>query len=121
MNPVPEEPAREQRISLEIVVDCYDDVEVAMGWYCYLDDRLHFPFAAIWLPRPGAALEDGERVVIVSMASEEECEDEILVMLDDPDELTVPLELLRPLNADAVTQQAVEDWHYWVARGYRWR
>jgi Calcium binding len=37
---------REQRITMEIVVDAYTPEEQAMGWYYSLEDRLHFPFAA---------------------------------------------------------------------------
>ena len=36
---------REQRITMEIVVDAYTLEEQAMGWYYSLEDRLHFPFA----------------------------------------------------------------------------
>ena len=36
--------AREERISMEIVVDAYDEGERAMGWYYYLEDKLHTPF-----------------------------------------------------------------------------
>jgi len=35
---------REERISMEIVVDAYNEQERAMGWYCYLEDTLSFPF-----------------------------------------------------------------------------
>ena len=35
---------REERISMEIVVDAYNEEERAMGWYCYLEDKLTFPF-----------------------------------------------------------------------------
>ncbi len=31
--------SREQRIHDEIIVDCYDETERAMGWYYYLEDR----------------------------------------------------------------------------------
>src|SRR5829696_3816903 len=37
---------REQRITMEIVVDAYTPEEQAMGWYYSLEDRLHFPFVA---------------------------------------------------------------------------
>jgi hypothetical protein len=40
---------REQRITMEIVVDAYTPQEQAMGWYYSLEDRLHFPFG------PGAS------------------------------------------------------------------
>jgi len=35
---------REDRISLEAIVDAYGPEEQAMGWYCYLDDKLTVPF-----------------------------------------------------------------------------
>ena len=35
---------REERISMEIVVDAYNEQERAMGWYCYLEEKLSFPF-----------------------------------------------------------------------------
>jgi hypothetical protein len=38
--------AREERIDEEIIVDCYGEAERAMGWYCYLEDRMELPFSA---------------------------------------------------------------------------
>ncbi len=35
---------REERISMEAVVDAYNPEEQAMGWYYYLDDKITFPF-----------------------------------------------------------------------------
>jgi len=32
--------------------------------------------------------------------------------------LCVPLAQLQPLDVNEQTQEAVEDWHYWMARGY---
>jgi hypothetical protein len=37
---------REQRITMEIVVDAYTPEEQAMGWYYSPEDRLHVPFVA---------------------------------------------------------------------------
>lgn len=39
------DPEREERITMEIIVDCYDESERAMGWYYYLQDKLHSTFA----------------------------------------------------------------------------
>jgi Calcium binding len=39
---------REQRIENEIVVDAYGPEERALGWYYYLEDKIHFPFQAKW-------------------------------------------------------------------------
>ena len=38
--------AREKRIIDEIVVDACTSDERAIGWHCYLDDKLRFPFKA---------------------------------------------------------------------------
>jgi len=37
---------REERITMEVVVDAYDSGEVAMGWYHHLQDKISFPFTA---------------------------------------------------------------------------
>ena len=37
---------RECRIEQEIVVDAYTSDERAIGWHCYLDGKLRFPFKA---------------------------------------------------------------------------
>jgi len=42
---IKENKEREKRIDMEIVVDAYNEVERAMGWYCYLQDGLKFPFS----------------------------------------------------------------------------
>jgi hypothetical protein len=53
------------------------------------------------------------------MAPGEECEREMFVEIEwDDDRLAVPLSQLEASKADAETQEAVEDWHYWVDQGY---
>ena len=37
---------REHRITMEAVVDAYNEQERAIGWYYYLENRLVFPFLA---------------------------------------------------------------------------
>jgi hypothetical protein len=36
-----------QTIENEIIVDCYDEYEVSMGWYYYMEETLKFPFSNI--------------------------------------------------------------------------
>ena len=38
---------REERISMEIIVDANGPEEQAMGWYYYLEEKLQFPFTAL--------------------------------------------------------------------------
>jgi hypothetical protein len=114
------DPEREDRIAMEIVVDCYDDSEQAMGWYYYLQDKLRLPFKArCSVERTISPLQVGEEVEIVDLAPEEECEHEIFVLIRRKQKaLGVPLAQLEPVAADARTTQAVEDWLYWVDQGY---
>ena len=46
MNRASRQEEREQRITMEIVVDAYTPEEQAIGWYSSLEDRLRFPFVA---------------------------------------------------------------------------
>jgi len=112
--------AREERINMEIIVDAYGPEEQVMGWYNYLDDTLQFPFSARCLVRRTISpLEPGEEVEVVGMASDEECMHEMFVLIRwKGRQLAVPLMQLEGIQVDEETQQAIEDWHYWVKQGY---
>ena len=112
--------SREERIHMEIVVDAYGPEEQAMGWYNYLDDILQFPFSAGCIARRTISpLEPGEEVEVVEMAPAEECEHEMFVVIRRKQrQLAVPLMQLEGIEVDEETQQAIDDWHYWVDRGY---
>jgi hypothetical protein len=114
------DPQREARIADEIVVDCYDETERAMGWYAYLGDRLQFPFTARCVAKRSISpLRVEDEVEVTGMAPEEECGRETFVMIRwEKDGLAVPLCQLTPVAADEETTQAVGDWHYWVEQGY---
>ena len=116
-----ENKAREQRIEMEAVVDAYNSEERAMGWYCYLEERLKFPFKArCRSKREISPLGVGEDVDVLGMAPEEECDSEMFVRVRwCGRRLAVPLSQLKPLGVDATTRETVGDWHYWVARGYQ--
>jgi len=111
---------REERITMEIVVDAYSPDEQSLGWYYYLDDKLHVPFTAKCIvQRATSPLRVGDEVDIVGMPPEEECEHEMFVLTRwEGGTLAVPLSQLEGVVVDAETQQAIEDWHYWVDRGY---
>ncbi len=112
---------REQRIHMEIIVDAYGPDEQAMGWYYYLDDSLQFPILTTCVTRRATSpLRVGDQVEVVGMAPEEECEHEMFVLMPwERDTLAVPLSQLKFVTGDTQTQQAVEDWQYWTARGYQ--
>ncbi len=111
---------REQRIEQEIVVDAYGAEEQAMGWYCYLEEKLSFPFRGKCIClRATSPLRKGQQVEVTELAGEEECEQEMFVTVSWEDrKLAVPLAQLEPIRADKTTREAIKDWHYWVERGY---
>ena len=118
---------------MEILVDAYDEGERALSWYYYLQNALTVPFRATCVRRRvSSPLREGQVVEVVGQPEEAECEADMLVLIrwplageaatphDADDKLAVPLMQLQPLAAaDDDTTEAVADWHYWVARGYR--
>ena len=116
-----EDEEREERIHMEIIVDAYGPEEQAMGWYYYLADTMQFPFSARCIVhRATSPLEPGDEVEVVGMAPEEECQHEMFVLIQwKSHPLAVPLMQLEGIEVDEETQQAIEDWHYWVNQGYK--
>lgn len=110
------DPEREKRITMEIIVDIYEEDELALGWYYYLEQTLNFPFPAQWKMSSKKARVDS--VEVVGMASEEECESEMVCEVAfEGDVFSAPLMNLSAPDADDKTQEAIADWHYWVNRG----
>ena len=112
---------REQRITMEVVVDCYDGHERAMGWYYYLEEQLQFPFTATCIAKRAVSpLRVEDEVEVIGMPGEDECEREMFVTIRwDKEGLAVPLCQLKPIRAtEEQTKQAVADWHYRVQMGY---
>lgn len=112
--------AREHRIEMEIIVDAYDEEERAMGWYTYLQDKLAFPFRARCIAEKRTSpLKQGEVVEVTGMAPDEDCEHDMFVDVRwQRRHLAVALSQLEGIDVDEDTQEAIEDWHYWVASGY---
>lgn len=120
MKKVEENEARENRISNEVTVDAYDPQEQALGWYYYLDDKIHFPFQARCIKaRRISPLKAGEVVEVTRMSPEDDCMHEMFVQVAwQGRTFGVPLAQLEGVDVDADTEEAIADWHYWVARGY---
>jgi Calcium binding len=116
----PEDEEREERIAMEIIVDAYDAEEQAMGWYYYLEGKLQFPFTARCIAlRAISPLELGDEVEVVGMAPVEEIRHDMFVLIKwGSRPLGVPLMQLEGIKVDEETQQAIEDWQYWVDQGY---
>lgn len=121
MKQIEEDGVREERISMEIIVDAYGPEEQAMGWYYYLAAQLSFPFKAHCIHEKRVSpLRHGEKVDVLGMAPEDDCMHEMLVMIRWCErEMAVPLAQLEVVRADHETEEAIGDWHYWVGRGYQ--
>ncbi|MEW5802055.1 MAG: calcium-binding protein [bacterium] len=111
---------REYRIEMEVVVDAYDEEERSMGWYYYLDDKIHFPFKAKCIQEKRTSpLKQEEEVEVTGMAPEDECEHDMLVEIQwQGRNLAIPLSQIEGISVDDETKEAIEDWHYWVNMGY---
>ncbi|HXB70918.1 MAG TPA: calcium-binding protein [Candidatus Acidoferrales bacterium] len=114
------EPDRENRIHLEAIADANGPEEQVMGWHCYLEDKIRFPFQARCIaPKLVSPLVKGETVEVQGMAPEDVCSAGMLVLIRwQGRKMAVPLSQLIAIDADESTAQALGDWHYWVARGY---
>lgn len=112
---------RERRIEQQIVVDAYGPDERALSWYYYLENQLRFPFEAnCMIRRATSPLKVGESLTITGLAPEDDCGGEIIVLArwhERP--LGVPLSQLAPQDVDPATAEAIADWQYWTAMGYR--
>jgi len=116
-----EDPVRENRIENEIIVDANGPEEQAMGWYYYLDDKIHFPVKATCIvSKLVSPLRKGETVEVLKMAPEDACAGDMLVLIRwQGRTMAVPLSQLAAVDPDQATTEAIGDWHYWVAMGYR--
>ena len=111
------DPAREDRIHNEAIVDAGPE-EQAMSWYYYLEGKITFPFRAKCVAANAVSLRKGETVEVLRMAGEDACEHDMLVQIRwQARRMAVSLSQLEVIGADESTQEAIGDWHYWVNQG----
>jgi len=122
MKQIPENKDREERIANEVTVDAYGSEEVMVGWLTYLQDNLACPFHAECIAEMKfSPLRKGEKVTVLELVdADENLGGEFFVLIEwNGRKMGVPLAQLKPLKGSKETQQAVEDWQYWKARGYQ--
>ena len=121
--PIPKrDKEREERITMEVVVDCYNEHEAWSGWWCYLDGKLAYPFIAECIrERKASPLKIDERVTVTGMLDDDEAADSLGEMQVEIEwqgrTLAVPLAQLRGVGVSEEIAEAIADWHYWVAQG----
>jgi hypothetical protein len=113
------DPEREDRIYNEAIVDARPE-EQAMSWYYYLEGKIGFPFRAKCVAASAASpLRKGETVEVLRMAGEDACEHDMLVRIRwQGRKIAIPLSQLTAIASDFSTDEAIGDWHYWLAQGY---
>ena len=111
---------RENRIHNEAIVDAYDAEERAMSWYYYLADTIAFPFQAKCIQElRKSPLRLDEVTTVVDMISDDDSYEMLAEIEFIGRTMGVPLHQLEPIDVDDNTRQVIEDWQYWVARGYQ--
>ncbi len=121
MKQIPENKAREERIANEVTVDAYGSEEVMVGWLTYLQDNLACPFEAECIEEMKISpLRKGEKVTVLELIdADENLGGDFFVRIEWMGrKMGIPLTQLKPLKVSKETKQAIEDWHYWKARGY---
>jgi Calcium binding len=113
------DPVRKDRIHNEAIVDAEPE-EQALSWYYYLENKICFPFPARCVAaKVVSPLKNGETVEVVGMAPDDVCGHDMLVLIRwQGRKLAVPLSQLTAVDSHESTDEAIGDWHYWVAQGY---
>ena len=113
------DPAREDRIHNEAIVDARPE-EQAMSWYYYLESKISFSFRAKCVAVNAVSpLRKDETTEALRMATEDACEHDMLVQIRwQGRKMAVPLSQLEPINADESTDEAIGTGITAVARGY---
>ena len=120
MSRIERDEEREERIYNEAMVDAYGAEEQAMGWYYYLTDAITFPFQARCIQEiRKSPLKLDEFVTVTGMISDDDSYEMLAEIELMGRTMGVPLHQLEPLDVDEETRQVIEDWHYWIARGYQ--
>lgn len=111
------EQTRQHRFDDEIMVDAYEDDEVAMDCYYYLEGKMAAPFPAVCLEeRHKSTLKTGDWVTVLGLADEDTARsDQMWVRVrHGQNERLASLSQLRCMSTDPATLEAVDDWHHWV-------
>jgi len=107
----------------EIIVDCYDEYEVAMGWTIYLSDNMSFPFKAkIRTEKCVGNLKKDDIVNVVELMNS----DEKMISIDEFEATVgieygehiydIPLNIIEGIDCNKETFEAIEAWCYWCEK-----
>ena len=113
------DPVREDRIHEEAIVDAYGPEEKAMSWHYQLEGRLSFPFRArCTASKITPPLKGGRCRSRVHGTGRGVYHRHAVIVRWQGRRLAVPLAQLTTTDPDESTEEAIGNWHYWVAQGY---
>ncbi|TXK36898.1 hypothetical protein FVR03_16535 [Pontibacter qinzhouensis] len=107
----------QHKIDYEIIVDCYDETEVSMGWYYFFEENLEFPFKATVPLRKKDGSTEIKVVKVVALASDEEgiTDNDFELEIENGEYLMdVSYSELTNIKASAQTREAFQIWDFWV-------
>ncbi len=111
----------QDRIDYKILVDCYDEYQQGQAWTLYLVDHITCPFTAEYTGNSKISIAPNTIInVLELMNSEYDSEEDFecfmaMVEVEVGDVIyEIPLADLKVVVADTKTEQAVEDWKYYI-------
>jgi len=109
------------RIDYKILADCYDEYEQGQGWTLYLVDNITCPFTAEYTGNSKLSITPNTLITVLELLNSEYDSEEdfecfmAMVEAEIGDVIyEIPLADLKVVAADTKTEQAVEDWKYFI-------
>ena len=104
----------QERIDNEVIVDCYNDIEIRLGWFTHMENWLQFPFSAFTEIKKRDGSFERKKVDVLRMASDENFGQDIMLEAAYTEYIfLVPMLKLIDIQAEEETMEAIEDWQYW--------
>lgn len=105
------------KIDYEIVVDCYDDYEIAVGWITTMNDDIEFPFTAMaQLKRKDGSIEQKTVQIIGLVSDEDDFHGNDFFLNMEHGEYIVPIAYSQLTNivASEQTLDLFQCWNHWI-------
>jgi len=106
------------QLDYEILVDCYDEYEVASAWQTYFEETLEFPFTAMAQLKKRGGFEETKLVTVVGIPDNGQRYLDHAFNIDIDNEgiiVQIPFDSLSDIQASEETLEALEVWAFWVA------
>lgn len=102
-------------ITYEVVVDCYDDNEVNMGWAIYMEDNINYPFEAEYEVKKTSGEYDWQKIMVVgNKTNDSNFEGGNYYVEIEINDMVIPANLneLRNIKADEETMKTLQVWQH---------